>query len=102
MTPRRAVIRTEFWHDLIEQADYYDNQHFGLGREFENEVRHKVREIAEQASAYRPYKGTLRRVLAGRFKHYLVFDVSESEVFFIGVVHASRHFDGWLKHRTRG
>jgi len=87
--------------DAADAAVWYDDQRFGLGDEFLDELKDvlgRVQQAPEQAPRLEHYAGRrdVRRYLLKRFPYIVVFVCQPHEVIVVAVSHARRRPLYWL------
>lgn len=87
--------------DVLEAADWYDQRSAGLGNSFVDAARVATHRIIEQPSLFAPTEHGLRYVRLKRFPYVVLFDVTETEILMLGVLHTARSIEKW-RDRRRG
>jgi hypothetical protein len=88
--------------DVLESADWYDQRLPGLGNLFVvDPARVATQRIIEQPSLFAPTEHGLRYVRLKRFPYVVLFDVTETEILMLGVLHTARSIEKW-RERRRG
>ena len=85
--------------EMIEAAQYYDEQQPGLGSDFLDKVDTAVDELASDPLRFRFYRGSksIRSIRLGRFPYRLLFAVESERVSVVAVAHLHRHPDYWKR-----
>jgi plasmid stabilization system protein ParE len=91
-------LRPEAEQDLVDSANWYQNQRSGLGLEFLQEAQAVLSSIAERPLSYPIVHRTARRA-ADRFPFGVFCFVEAEQAVVIGILHGSRDPQAW-KTRT--
>ncbi len=98
----KVVARPQAEDDVIEAADWYDNQRAGLGDEFVEEVLavFGALEVNPLLHCRRHPTKNLRGHYSNRFPYRVIYEVIEEErlVIVAAIIHAARHDRVW-RHR---
>ena len=89
------VIRPAAAADLQDAFDWYEKQQAGLGVEFREAVREKLRDIAANPMQYQVMHRDTRRALLRRFPYGLYFRIYPSAVVVIACMHGRRNPRRW-------
>lgn len=65
----RARFLPDFWIDVVEAAEWFDEQRPGLGREFVAAVDASIDTVLENPRTYRAVHAPTRRFIIKRFRH---------------------------------
>lgn len=85
--------------DVREAAGWYDRRSEGLGDAFADLVRAAVDEILNDPERFASITDGLRYKKVARFPYVVLFDISETELQLLGVLHTARSIDKWKAHR---
>jgi hypothetical protein len=98
----KVVLEREADAEMVEAAQYYDEQQPGLGSDFLDKVDSVVDQIAAAPVRFAFYRGSksVRSVRLERFPYRLLFVVEPGRVSIVAVAHLHRHPDYW-KHRLK-
>jgi hypothetical protein len=66
--------------DLTDQSDWWEDQEFGLGAEFEAEFWNALTQIQSRPETYRPVYNNFRRMLTERFHSHIYFQCDEDGI----------------------
>lgn len=97
LTPR---FLPEFWEDVADRLLWYESRLPGLARRFATRLDKAVDRVLQFPDASGEIQGRVRRIVLRPFKDLLVYHHTETDVFFVGVVHGSRNVRAWIKNRT--
>ena len=86
VTFRRAA-RAEFEKD----ADYYEQQRVGLGREFMREIDETVQRAVSHPERFAVVAGGVQRIAARRFPYTVFYRVRGAKIEVLAVFHGSRN-----------
>ncbi|MCA8917470.1 MAG: type II toxin-antitoxin system RelE/ParE family toxin [Planctomycetes bacterium] len=89
----------DFWIDVVESAEWFDEQRRDLGREFVAAVDAAIDKVLENPHAYRTVATPTRRFIIKRFQQLVFYEAEAENVLFLGVVHGSREVNRWLQRR---
>ena len=83
--------------ELVEAAQYYDEQQPGLGSDFLDKVEAAVDQIAATPLRFGFYRGSkfVRSIRLARFPYRLLFVVEPGRASIVAVAHLHRHPDYW-------
>ena len=82
--------------DILEAAEWYDDQKLGLGEDFIRAVNSVIESLATDALLHRIRFVDVRRAGVKRFwRHGVFYFVHQNEVVVFSVFHGSRH-PKWL------
>jgi len=94
----RLIYHPEAEAELVDAAEYYEEQLPGLGAEFLEAVDAAVDVVVSDPLRPAVCGQGIRRHLLKRFPYALYYRVGTEEVRVLAVKHHSRHPDYW-KHR---
>jgi len=97
VTPR---ILQEAEAELLEAIHWYDDREEGLGVDFFQQTLKTIRAIGKEPRRFPVYEGItlqrkLRRALVDRFPYVVIFEIRESEILIVAIVHTSRRPGFW-------
>ena len=81
--------------DVDDAAQWYEAKRAGLGLRFTNEVDRAVALIAERPTAFPPVHSDTRRALVATFPFAVYYQVRNSTVVIIAIIHTKRHPRSW-------
>jgi hypothetical protein len=98
----KVILEREADAELVEAAQYYNEQQPGLGSDFLDKVDAAIDQIATDPLRSAFYRGSkiVRSIRLARFPYRLLFVVEPSCVSIVAVAHLHRHPDYW-KHRLK-
>ncbi len=88
-------LRKDAEQDLLEAADWYENQQNGLGHRFLDEVLAVFATVAESPLQYPLVHRKTRRALLQRFPFGVYYRIEEDIIVVIAVIHGSRDPQRW-------
>jgi plasmid stabilization system protein ParE len=88
-------ILKEAQQDLENSVDYYNGESPGLGYEFADEFYHTVDRIFDNPDAWPPVSKRTRRCLTHRFPFAVIYQIRDTTILVIAVMHLNRHPDFW-------
>jgi hypothetical protein len=94
----RVVLEHEAEQEMIEAAQYYEDQQKGLGVDLLDEVEIAIATIGRAPLRYGFYDRPIRSVALDRFPYRLLFAVESDRIFVVAVMHLHRR-PGYWKHR---
>jgi plasmid stabilization system protein ParE len=92
-------------NDLEGIADWYNDQQYGLGLIFLDDVESAFQFLGSRPLAFRVRYDLVRVMRIGkRFPHFLHYAINESsnDILVIGVFHAKQNPSSWAKSRVTG
>ncbi len=88
-----------FDSDVLDAAEWYDGRQPSLGPDFLARVRKAVNQLITDPQRRTSVDFGVRYWPVGRFPYVVFYDVTESEVLVLGVMHTSRDPKKWLSRR---
>lgn len=88
-------ILEEAQQDLEASLDYYNGESPGLGYEFADEFYRTLDRIHENPDAWPPVSKRTRRCLTHRFPFAVIYQIRDTTLLVIAVMHLNRHPDFW-------
>ena len=85
--------------DVLEAAGWHDQRSPGLGSLFVDAARAATQRIVDQPSLFASTVHGLRYVRLKRFPYVVLFDVTETEILMLGVLHTARSIEKWRERR---
>jgi plasmid stabilization system protein ParE len=95
-------LRPEAEADLLDAASWYERQLPGLGHRFLDQVEAVLSAISETPLMCAVLHRETRRALVRRFPFGVFYQVDESGIVVVAVMHASRDPLSWKQHPFRG
>ena len=97
MIPR---ILQEAEAELLAATHWYEDRQEGLGTDFYQQVLKTMRVVGNEPQRFSVYEGAklrrkLRRALVERFPYTVIFEIRESEILIVAIVHTSRRPGFW-------
>jgi toxin ParE1/3/4 len=92
---RELTLRLQAQLDAHDAAGWYEDQRFGLGMRFLDELDEVVNRIRVSPFQFPEIHPGVRRGLLGRFPYSVYFSVGEESIEVIAVLHQHRHPDTW-------
>lgn len=81
--------------DVREAAGWYDRRSPGLGDAFVDVVRRSVSEIIEDPQRFALSPAGCRYIRLPRFPYVVLFDLVDSELLMLAVLHTARSMEKW-------
>jgi len=101
MKKYKVVIDADALQDIQEATDWYNEQSYGLGIRFQEQVKLHINKLKNNPNNYRIRYADVRCMLVKKFPFLVHFIVDESnmlvEVF--AVIHTSRNPKIWKQKR---
>lgn len=88
-----------FESDVLNAAEWYDERHRNLGTDFLARVRRAVDQLTADPERRTSADYGVRYWLVERFPYVVFYELTESEVLVIGVMHTSQESQKWLARR---
>ena len=82
--------------EMLEAAEYYEDQSDGLGIAFLCEVHRASRDIARNPRRWPVVRDQTRRRMLRRFPYAILYRINPDEIVGIAVMHLHRRPDYWL------
>lgn len=91
----RLVLLPEAEAELMDAAQWYEEQERGLGHEFLRAFRAATAPLRRNPLLYQIVEGEARRVLLRRFPYGVIYEVYGSEVVLLACFHSARDPQEW-------
>ena len=88
-----------FDSDVLCAAEWYDGRQPNLGSDFVVRVRRAVDELIADPERRTSIDFGVRYWPVQRFPYVVFYDLTQSELLILGVMHTSQESDKWLLHR---
>ena len=88
-----------FDSDVLDAAEWYDDRQPDLGSDFVTRVRRAVDRLIADPDRRTSIDFGVRYWPVERFPYVVFYDLTESEVLVLGVMHTSRDPKKWLSRR---
>ena len=88
-----------FDSDVLDAAEWYDGRQPDLGSDFLTRVRRAVNRLIADPERRTSIDFGVRYWPVERFPYVVFYDLTESEVLILGVMHTSRDPKKWLSRR---
>ena len=95
---KKAILLIEAKQELLDTMDYYDERGFGLGLDFEGEVKSSINFIRQFPESFALRDDDTRRCLVKRFPYIIVYLYYDNRVWILAVAHCKRK-PGYWKQR---
>ena len=92
------VLTPQAEAELLEAVAFYNEQSEGLGAEFNDEFEAGIRDIDAHPEFWGNVGRGFRRKLLQRFPYGLIYEITDTHILIIAVMHTSRRPEYWLKH----
>lgn len=92
---RRIRYHPLFDCDVREAARWYDRRSMGLGEAFVDLVQSSVDKVILDPSRFARSPAGCRYVRLPRFPYLLMFEATDDELLFLGVLHTARSMEKW-------
>ena len=99
-----AMARSLRYHplfdsDVLNAAEWYDERQPNLGADFSARVRRAVDQLIADPDRRTSADYGVRYWPVERFPYVVFYDLTESEVLLLGVMHTSQESQKWLVRR---
>ena len=81
--------------EFDETIDYYDEQRFGLGLEFAEEVEQALLRIEHYPEAWSPLSPRVRRCLVNRFPYGVIYEIRGDRLVIVAIQDFRRDPESW-------
>lgn len=96
---RRVRYHPLFDCDVIQAANWYDDRSAGLGDAFSANARIATESVIADPERFGRTHVGLRYARVERFPYIVVFDLTDSELLLLGVLHTARSIEKWRQDR---
>jgi plasmid stabilization system protein ParE len=93
----KLVVQPEAEADIVNAADWYDDQSRSIRQKFLDHVENALHVIEQHPHRYQKIFRQVRRVMVREFPYALLYIASDSEVNVIACSHCSRDPKRWQK-----
>jgi plasmid stabilization system protein ParE len=93
----QLAVSDEAEHDILEAKFWYEDQQFGLGEKFVEEVERQIQKIVNNPNAYQYRYRDVRVCFTRKFPFGVHYLVVHSEILVLAVFHTSRDPKSWFK-----
>lgn len=81
--------------ELDDAIDYYDEQRFGLGLEFEEELEQALERIDHYPEAWSPLSSRVRRCVLNRFPYSVIYEIRSEIIIIVAIQHHHKEPESW-------
>ena len=81
--------------EFDDAIDYYDEQRFGLGLEFEEEVEQALERIVHYPEAWSPLSSRVRRCVLNRFPYSVIYEIRSEIIIIVAIQHHHKEPESW-------
>jgi plasmid stabilization system protein ParE len=92
-------FQTSAYHDLKDAFDYFESLETGRGVLFTNAVDKVVERLEDNPLLFQKVHGEKRRAIIPKYDYHIIYQVEESLVRVIAVMHASRNPRRWQNRK---
>ena len=89
-----------FYSDVLNAAEWYDGRQANLGSDFVTRVRMTVDQLIADPERRTSIDYGVRYWPVERFPYVVFYDLTESELLVLGVMHTSQDSEKWLSRRA--
>ncbi len=82
--------------EIRDAALFYENCREGLGQEFLNAVELAFGEITQRPMMWRILAGRFRRYLIHHFPYAVIYAIEDDTVYVVALMHLKRKPDYWI------
>jgi hypothetical protein len=86
--------------DVREAAAWYDRRSPGLGDAFVELVQKRIADVMADPQRFALSESGCRYVRVPRFPYVVLFDVTETELLILAVLHTARAMEKWRERST--
>ena len=95
----KYFLSEEAKQELLRSEAYYNEQKFGLGFEFIQEVRQGVERVCKEPSIWPEIHKNLQRYYLDRFPFQLIYRIKNQNLEIIAIAHNKKRPRYWLEHK---
>ena len=81
--------------EFEDAVDYYDEQRFGLGLEFEEELEQALERIDHYPEAWSPLSSRVRRCVLNRFPYSVIYEIRSEIIIIVAIQHHHKEPESW-------
>jgi plasmid stabilization system protein ParE len=89
-----------FESDVLNAAEWYDDRRPNLGADFVARVQRAIDRLVEHPERRTPVDYGVRYWPVERFPYVVFYDLTDTELLVLGVMHTSQESDKWLARRA--
>jgi hypothetical protein len=93
--PKPIRYHTLFDCDVREAAAWYDKRAPGLGDSFTTVVRQRVDDVIAHPLRFSKSDAGCHYAQIRRFPYVVLYDVTDTEILMLGVLHTARSMEKW-------
>lgn len=86
--------------EVDEAVAYFDEQRFGLGDRFEQDLLTALTFVIEHPYSGKPISKTIRKLGLRTFRYNLIYAIDDSEIVVVAVAHHRRRPGYWHRRLT--
>jgi plasmid stabilization system protein ParE len=91
----RLLVRRQAKLDLRQAVQWYDQQQYGLGREFGAQVDAAMELIADNPMQYQILYRNIRRAILRKFPYGVFYRIDGTDIVVFAIVHLHRDPSSW-------
>jgi plasmid stabilization system protein ParE len=92
----RFQFRKQARIDLIEAADWYDQQNVEIGQNFVDDFTKTLAKIRANPETYRKVYADYRKIQLEKFPYYIIYRLGGKVIYLLAVFHNKRKYT-WKK-----
>ena len=81
--------------EFDDAIDYYDEQRFGLGLEFDEELEQALERIDHYPEAWSPLSSRVRRCVLNRFPYSVIYEIRSEIIIIVAIQHHHKEPESW-------
>jgi len=93
----KIIFHPDVEYEVEESCEWYENQSFGLGDDFLNELEEPYQTIIELPSTWPKFHKDFRRFLLSKFPFSVIYRSEEEAVYVVAIMHNRRKPGHWIK-----
>jgi plasmid stabilization system protein ParE len=96
---RPVVFRPQAEAEVLAARQWYEERRAGLGEQFRAALDEAIDRVSRQPDSFPRVHGEMRRALVRRFPFGLYFEIIDTQIVVLGVVHGHRDPRTWQSRR---
>jgi len=84
-------LKAEAKKDILDAAEWYELQQYGVGESFYHDVLEKIEDISKRPKGHPTFYKEYRRASLKKFPYWIVYIIKEPTILILSVWHKKRN-----------